>query len=317
MVDEVVWARMVSLVFGSTVYAFGLMLLLFLVGIAIGSAIFARMRRRPGAGAGARADRKHGRGAAGHRRGAATSRPCTCAGSRPFAILSAATDVAGARDRAGAAADGDPFGIAFPAAVAATSNLPGMGRGVGRVMAWNTVGTVGGAFLGGFVLIPQIGLRRFADGGRRRYGGRRRPGLRRLGRAPFWTRARPRRGRSGARRRAAASGLAAQSPRPGSRLLRRDLRHGGGAPRRRARVRDPLLQRRHLDDALGRPPGAVPLLPLQRKDRRVDGAGRHGNQLLLGHLPMLVHPAPRDIFVLGLGTGVSAAAIARYRWPRW
>ena len=36
------------------------------------------------------------------------------------------------------------------------------------------------------------------------------------------------------------------------------------------------------------------------------------NQLLLGHLPMLLHPAPRDILVLGLGTGMAAAAVARY-----
>ena len=45
MVDEVTWARLVGLVFGSSVYAFGLMLLLFLAGIAIGSALFARIRR--------------------------------------------------------------------------------------------------------------------------------------------------------------------------------------------------------------------------------------------------------------------------------
>ena len=40
--------------------------------------------------------------------------------------------------------------------------------------------------------------------------------------------------------------------------------------------------------------------------------GDMANQLLLGHLPMLAHPDPKDVFVLGLGTGVSAAAIARY-----
>ncbi|MFY9552377.1 MAG: fused MFS/spermidine synthase, partial [Thermoanaerobaculia bacterium] len=40
--------------------------------------------------------------------------------------------------------------------------------------------------------------------------------------------------------------------------------------------------------------------------------GDMANQLLLGHLPMLLHPDPRDVFVLGLGTGVSAAAVARY-----
>ena len=37
-----------------------------------------------------------------------------------------------------------------------------------------------------------------------------------------------------------------------------------------------LLQGRHRDDALGRPPGLRPLLPLERQDRRVDGSGRHG-----------------------------------------
>ena len=36
------------------------------------------------------------------------------------------------------------------------------------------------------------------------------------------------------------------------------------------------------------------------------------SQLLLGHLPMLLHPAPREVFVLGLGTGMTAAAVARY-----
>src|SRR5689334_22763288 len=46
MADEVAWARVFGLVFGSSVYAFGLMLLQFLVGIAIGSAIFTRLGRR-------------------------------------------------------------------------------------------------------------------------------------------------------------------------------------------------------------------------------------------------------------------------------
>jgi spermidine synthase len=40
----------------------------------------------------------------------------------------------------------------------------------------------------------------------------------------------------------------------------------------------------------------------------VDMAG----QLLLGHLPMLLHPAPRDILVLGLSTGLTLASVSRY-----
>src|SRR5262249_32296156 len=46
MADEVAWARLFALVFGSSVYALGLMLLQFLVGIAAGSALFARLKGR-------------------------------------------------------------------------------------------------------------------------------------------------------------------------------------------------------------------------------------------------------------------------------
>jgi spermidine synthase len=35
-------------------------------------------------------------------------------------------------------------------------------------------------------------------------------------------------------------------------------------------------------------------------------------QLMLGHLPLLVHPAPREVAVIGLGAGVTAAAVARH-----
>jgi spermidine synthase len=36
------------------------------------------------------------------------------------------------------------------------------------------------------------------------------------------------------------------------------------------------------------------------------------SQLLLGHLPMLLHRAPRDILVLDLGTGLTLASVSRY-----
>src|SRR5262249_6003186 len=35
-------------------------------------------------------------------------------------------------------------------------------------------------------------------------------------------------------------------------------------------------------------------------------------QLLSGHLPMLIHPDPRTVLVIGLGSGVTAGAVARY-----
>ncbi len=33
---------------------------------------------------------------------------------------------------------------------------------------------------------------------------------------------------------------------------------------------------------------------------------------MLGHLPMLVHPAPREVLVVGLGGGATAGATTRY-----
>jgi spermidine synthase len=44
----------------------------------------------------------------------------------------------------------------------------------------------------------------------------------------------------------------------------------------------------------------------------VDMAG----QLLLGHLPMLLHPAAREVLILGLGSGVTAAAVSHYAVQR-
>jgi spermidine synthase len=35
-------------------------------------------------------------------------------------------------------------------------------------------------------------------------------------------------------------------------------------------------------------------------------------QMMLGYLPMLVHPDPRRVLVIGLGSGVTAAAVARH-----
>jgi predicted membrane-bound spermidine synthase len=37
-----------------------------------------------------------------------------------------------------------------------------------------------------------------------------------------------------------------------------------------------------------------------------------GNQLLVGHLPMLVKPDAKDVFMLGLGSGISAGALLAY-----
>jgi spermidine synthase len=47
---------------------------------------------------------------------------------------------------------------------------------------------------------------------------------------------------------------------------------------------------------------------------RVDASSREDleTQILLGHLPLLFHPAPRDVLIVGLGTGITAGSAATH-----
>src|SRR5262249_34912251 len=203
------------------------------------------------------------------------------------------------------------FGIAFPAAIAATSDLATTGRGVGRVTAWNTAGTVAGAFLGGFVLIPGLGLRASlvmaaastAVGGVLALGG---PGLEQ------------------SRRRAlvgAAAALLAALLLPA--WAQGLLAQGAGFYAGIYGSSEGLRRAEHNSELLFYRDGIATTLSVDRQgpyrfyrsNGKTDASTEPGdmtNQLLLGHLPMLLHPAPIDVFVLGLGTGVSAASAARY-----
>jgi spermidine synthase len=52
------------------------------------------------------------------------------------------------------------LGAAFPAAVRLTGEAAAAGRSVGRVAAWNMAGAIAGTLLVGFVAVPQLGLAR-------------------------------------------------------------------------------------------------------------------------------------------------------------
>lgn len=164
LVLEVAWTRVLALVMGSSVYAFSLMLLAFLIGLAAGSAVFSKLlRRRPG--------------------------------TDPAVMLALLLGSAGLLAYASTfvfqllprlfaeiyyAWEPGPnallvvqfvFGllVMFPATFALGGVFPAVlqihARGldkvagsVGTVYASNTVGTIAGAALAGFVLIPQIGV---------------------------------------------------------------------------------------------------------------------------------------------------------------
>ena len=312
MVDEVAWARLVSLVFGSSVYAFGLMLLQFLVGMAIGSAVFARIRH------------------ASPRRVLGIA---LCAGTFAALLGIAAVPRLPTLYMRGFPAVRDSFwlvqlwqmletaplllplamafGVAFPAAIASIAQLDRMGRGVGRITVWNTVGTVGGAFLAGFVFVPRMGLRptltvaAAATGIAgvlvlRRDASRR---VRRLAMA------------------ATAAALVLALLLPAWPLNR--LAQGAGFYAAIYETVEGLKGAEQRSELLFYEDGISTTLSVDRQgphrfyrsNGKTDAStdpGDMANQLLLGHLPMLAHPDPKDVFVLGLGTGVSAAAIARY-----
>ncbi|MET0620075.1 MAG: fused MFS/spermidine synthase [Thermoanaerobaculia bacterium] len=312
MVDEVAWARLVSLVFGSSVYAFGLMLLQFLGGMAIGSAIYSRIRRWPA------------RRVLGIALCAGTGAALIGIASVPRLPLLYMRGFPAVRDsfwlvQLWQILETAPvllplaisFGVAFPAAIAAIADVGRMGRGVGRVTVWNTVGTVGGAFLAGFVLVPRFGLR---------------PTLT-LAAAAAGIAAilvilpdpSPRFRRFGAAAPAAALAAALLLPAWPLNLLAQ----GAGFYAAIYETAQGLRDAEQRSELLFYEDGIATTLSVDRQgahrfyrsNGKTDAStdpGDMANQLLLGHLPMLAHLDPKDVFVLGLGTGVSAAAIARY-----
>ncbi len=312
MVDEVAWARLVGLVFGSSVYAFGLMLLLFLIGISIGGAIFARIRNADPA-------KVLGLALVG-----ATFAALAGIWAVPHLPTLYVREFPAVRDsfvlqQLLQIVETAPvlvplamfFGISFPAAVAATSSLPGMGFAIGRVTVWNTIGTVAGAFLGGFVLIPQLGLR---------------PSLTTAaaatalgGALALWRSPATSLKRAGLTAAVASLLVALILP-----SWPRDLlAQGAGFYAAIYGTTEGLLAATRNSELLFYKDGIATTLSVDRQgttrfyrsNGKTDAStdpGDMANQLLLGHLPLLLHPNPRDVFVLGLGTGVSAAAAARY-----
>ncbi len=318
MLYEVAWARALGLVFGSSVYAFGTMVLLFLAGVSLGSALFSRLRLTLPQTVAVFALVEAGIAAAGLA-GAALIPRLPLALMRAFPMIQHSFPVQSLLHLLLASLLILPaavlFGVAFPAVVAATTGSPrAVGRGVGVAAAVNTAGTVAGAFLGGFVLIPQVGLR-----------------------ATMFLAA--------AATTAAAVAALALGPtalRRGRRLLavalavlplavlvllpswpRGVLASGVGFYAPVYKTVDELLAAVARTEVLYYKDGVSVTLTVDRSGGyrfyRVNGKtdasthpGDMANQLLLGHLPMLLHPAPQDVFILGLGTGVTAAAVARY-----
>jgi spermidine synthase len=163
LVLEVAWTRVLALVTGSSVYAFALMLLAFLIGLALGSAFFARvLRRRP--------QTDPARLLAGLLVTAGLLAYVTAFLFQALPRLYAEIYFAYQPGPNAWFAAQLFFGllVMFPATFALGGIFPAMlqlharsldkvASSVGTVYAANTVGTIIGAAMAGFVLIPKLG----------------------------------------------------------------------------------------------------------------------------------------------------------------
>jgi spermidine synthase len=290
---EIVWFRMLMQYLDATTYAFTTMLATVLVGIAIGGAIAARMLRR---------DRDW------------IARLFTLQLATAIAVLASAAFLAwsfnagwktAAPIQASVAAIlpaallmGLSFPIVLRAATDAATVAKGMttGRSVGQLYAANVGGAILGALVGGFLLIPQLGTRGALIAAAALYVGT-------AGLLLWRLRARPAFLAGGAVAVVAFIVLAMRVPDPFEAAFAR--RHG----------RD--MREFWRDDGLQT---AVSVHASQfRRSLYLDGLHQANDtpdmvrlHRVIGHLPMVLHPSPRDALVVGLGGGATAGAVSRY-----
>ena len=205
------------------------------------------------------------------------------------------------------------FGAAFPAAVASLGGAAvRVGQTIGTAYAANTLGAAVGVCVAELVLIPAVGLHAtmtlavlvMVAAGSIVWWRIRAPRLRRLqalapavaallsvGMMPTWP------------REVFAAGIGFVAPRLGTNEKLSGIVRG---------MR--LLYYRDGRNATISVDQTGHTLVFRSNGRTVTSTDPvdMADQLLRGHLPILLHPAPSNVLILGLGTGITAAAVARY-----
>lgn len=318
---ETLWIRVLSLVLGGTAHAFPLMLAAFITGVTLGAHV---------AGRRVRTWREAVRALAWVEAGAAACVALAFWAYQylPYVDLLAAHALGRNADGyrvhlvfsfavaiAVMAVPASFLGATLPiAAQAAAGDVRALGRRLGDIYAWNTLGNVLGAVVGGLWAMSWWGLQgAFVVGGL----------LNALaGLVPLVA------SREGARRTAApalavgaAMLLLALTPFDASLLSRGTFRARGVDPGSYDQFAKKLLDG---SEVLFREDGASATVEVHRYDGdiltlRLNGkadastAGDMQTQLLLGHLPMLLHEGePKKVLVIGFGSGVTVAAVRRH-----
>jgi spermidine synthase len=308
---EVVYVHMLALVIGTSVYAFGLMLAIFLVCLGVGAAVAPGLSARTGFAAPLTA------AIAGFALAATTPLwdrlPPLFDAMAPFATTWAVREICrGLVAFIALAGPAMAMGTLFPIVLREIASRPDVGAEVGKLTALNTIGSIGGSVCGGFLLLPRLGSQTsmLVIGG----------GYAALALATAWMRAR---GRERPRKHeraivlcacAATLVLAVAMPRwdlarltsganvyfglgplPDSIEMAREDVHGGVT-------------------TVGRT-GNVLTLYTNGKFQGDNGPELR-DQRALAHIPSLLAERHRRAFLIGLGTGTTAGTLAAYPFER-
>lgn len=320
MVYEVTWTRALSLIIGSSTYAFSAMLVSFLLGLAAGSALFARWATTRAASL---------TWFAGLQLAAALSASAVFVSMdylpAVFLSLFPLAQSAGSYSIVLFIQVGISvvvmllptlcFGATFPCVVRILSrDLAAVGRDVGFAYAFNTGGAIVGAFAAGFLLVPALGVqlalklaiianlliglaliavadRRFAA--RLAVAGGLVAGIAGVSALPAWD------------REAMSSGVAVYAP-----LYLKTSSEA--SPRRRLGDSGLIYYRDGMSATVSvhRRADAISLRVNGKTDAS-NGADMH-TQLMSGHLPALLHGRPERVLVIGLASGVTVGALLQH-----
>ncbi|HEY2943985.1 MAG TPA: fused MFS/spermidine synthase [Vicinamibacteria bacterium] len=308
LADEVAWTRALVLLIGPTAYAFAFILATVIAGIALGSAAataaLPRWRHPATVLALVQA------GAA-----AASLVVVAAIGRLPATVGELVQANADRMDRLMALEFGGVFlllappcllfGAAFPLAVQLLArDAAGVGPATARAYAWNTVGAVLGAVLAGFVVLPRFGIRATLLAAAAAHALAGAAAL--AGHAP--------------RRRAAAAVILTAFALAAVAVPRWDRELLSGGVYKYAVYSPPgrLEEELRAGELVYYREGAEVTVSVKRVggtlslavDGKVDATSGSDmlTQRLLAHLPLLLHPAPREACVIGLGSGVTAGS---------
>jgi spermidine synthase len=205
------------------------------------------------------------------------------------------------------------FGAAFPLLVAIVARSARPAAAVGRVYSANTLGAIAGSLLAGFVVLPLAGIRQtllaaaaaqatagvvawMALDGRRRWIAAAAGAAAFAAAAAFTPAWDPERLSGGAYKYAVYAG---------ERPLAEELKAGDLVFYREGRTATVSVRRL----------GGVLSLAIDGKVDATSGADMP-TQRLLAHVPLLLHPAPAEVCIIGLGSGVTAGAALKHAVQR-